>query len=162
MELRNHFIYTYIIHIHTYTHRQSLSPTTAARMPKLPRPALRLLSTLFSLIFLVIGLTYILSPRTGFALYGFSTTPTTPSDWALMQRIMILYGAKDVFVGVAIAATTWFGTRRSAGVVLVAAGLCAGVDGGVVKSEAGKGAGNHWGYGGFMGVLGGVVGGVVG
>ena len=132
-------------------------------MPRLStHPSLRYLSTLASLLFLAVGTTYILSPRTGYALYGFSTAPTTPADWAVLERVMVLYGAKDVFVGVAIAATAWCGTRKSAGVVLVAAGLCAGVDGWVVKSEAGRGEWNHWGYGGVVGVLGCLVGGVVG
>ncbi|OSS48109.1 hypothetical protein B5807_06632 [Epicoccum nigrum] len=132
-------------------------------MPKLStHPCLPYLSSLCSLIFLAFGATYILSPRTGYTLYGFSSGPATPSDWAIMERIMVLYGAKDVFVGVAIACTTWVGTRKSAGVVLVAAGLCAGVDGWVVQSEAGRGAWNHWGYGSLMGVLGCVVGGVLG
>lgn len=132
-------------------------------MPKLSHlPALRYLSTLSSLIFLAFGATYMTAPRVGFSLFGFSTTPTTPADWATMERVMILYGAKDIFVGVAIAATTWFGTRKSAGMVLVAAAFCAGVDGWVVKGEAGRGAWNHWGYGGVMAVLGCVVGGVFG
>ncbi|KAF3000839.1 hypothetical protein E8E13_006988 [Curvularia kusanoi] len=98
-------------------------------MPLSTHPSLPYISTLFSAIFLSFGITYILSPRTGYSLYGFSTAPTTPADWAVMQRVMVLYGAKDVFMAAAIASATWFGTRRSAGLVMVAAALCAGVDG---------------------------------
>ena len=114
-------------------------------------------STLFATIFLCFGLTYILSPRTGYTLFGFVSTPSSAHDWAVMQRIMVLYGAKDVFMGAAILASTWCGTRRSAGLVLVAAAACAGVDGWVVRSEAGTGEWNHWGYGSVVvtfGVLG--------
>ena len=50
-------------------------------------PTLRYLSTLTSLLFLAVGLTYILSPRTGYALYGFSTAPTTPADWAVLAVV---------------------------------------------------------------------------
>jgi hypothetical protein len=125
-------------------------------------PFLRYLSTLFSAMFLAIGLTYMVSPRTGYSLYGFTSSPTTPNDWAITERIMVLYGAKDVFVSVAIFASTWFGTRRSAGLVLIAAGACAGVDGYVVQREADIGRWNHWGYGSTMAVLGGIMMGVVG
>jgi hypothetical protein len=120
------------------------------------------ISTLFSTIFLGFGVTYMLYPQTGFAFYGFSTSPTTAADWALMERIMILYGAKDTFMAMAIFASTWFGTRKSAGLVLLAASACAGVDGYVVGREAGTGEWNHWGYGSMVGVLGSVMTGVLG
>jgi hypothetical protein len=127
-------------------------------MPPLStHPFLPYISTLFSTIFLGFGMTYILYPQTGFTLYGFSTSPTTPADWALMERIMILYGAKDIFMAVAIFASTWFGTKKSAGLVLLAASACAGVDGFVVGKEAGTREWNHWGYGSMMGVLGAVM-----
>lgn len=67
---------------------------------------------------------------------------------------MVLYGAKDIFIAAAIFASTWFGTKKSAGLVLVAASACAGVDGFVVGKEAGTGEWNHWGYGSAMGALG--------
>ena len=124
--------------------------------------SLRYISTLFSAIFLAFGLTYMLSPRTGYSFFGFTSSPTTSTEWAMMERVMVLYGAKDVFVSVAIFATTWYGTRRSAGLVLVTAGACAGVDGYVVGKEAGMGECNHWGYGSAMVVLGCVMMGVVG
>lgn len=69
-----------------------------------------------------------------------------------MQRVMVLYGAKDLFMTAAIFSSTWFGTRKSAGMVLVAGGLCAGVDGWVVSAQAGMGEWEHWGYG--MGMVG--------
>ena len=47
-------------------------------------------------------------PRTGYSLYGFTNGPITSSGWAMMERVMVLYGAKDVFVAVAIFATTWY------------------------------------------------------
>ncbi|KAF3034786.1 hypothetical protein E8E12_003267 [Didymella heteroderae] len=92
-------------------------------------PLLPYISTFFGTIFLGFGLTYILAPRTGFDLFGFTSTPTSALDWAVMERIMVLYGAKDVFIAAAIFASTWFGTRKSAGCILVAAAACAGVDG---------------------------------
>lgn len=75
---------------------------------------------------------------------------------------MLLFGVKDVFMGVAIWSATLAGTRRSAGLILLAAGAAAGVDGWVVKQEAGTGEWGHWGYGSVMGVLGAVMAGLLG
>lgn len=75
---------------------------------------------------------------------------------------MVLYGAKDLFLAAAIMASTWFGTRKSAGLILVAASACAGADGYVVGSEAGTNHWNHWGYGSVMGLVGLVMAGFLG
>ncbi|OAG13444.1 hypothetical protein CC77DRAFT_1026670 [Alternaria alternata] len=130
-------------------------------------PYVSFLSAAFGGMFLTIGLAYIFSPRRGYELFGFSAAPSTPAawslpEWALIERIMVLYGAKDAFVGVAILAATLAGNRRNAGLLLVAAGACAGVDGWVVRKEAGGGEWNHWGYGSVMVGLGGVMMGVLG
>jgi hypothetical protein len=95
--------------------------------------------------------------RTGYSLYGFSTSPTSAGEWDMMERIMVLYGAKDVFIAAAIFASTWYGTRKGAGMILMAAGAAAGVDGWVVGTEAGTGEWNHWGYGSVMVMLGAVM-----
>lgn len=75
---------------------------------------------------------------------------------------MILYGAKDVFMAVAIWASTYFGTRKSAGMILISAGACAGVDGWIVKQEAGTNEWNHWGYGSVIVAVGAVMMGLLG
>lgn len=75
---------------------------------------------------------------------------------------MVLYGAKDVFIAAAIFASTWYGTRKSAGLILIAGGAAAGVDGWVVGEEAGMNEWNHWGYGSVMVVLGAVMTGLFG
>jgi hypothetical protein len=125
-------------------------------------PALPYASTFFGGICLGFGITYMLYPRAGYALYGFSSRPSSAADWELMERIMVLYGAKDVFIAAAILASTWCGTRKSAGLILVAGGAAAGVDGWVVGKEAGMNEWNHWGYGGVMVVLGAVMAGLFG
>jgi len=79
-----------------------------------------------------------------------------------MKRVMVLFGAKDLFMAAAILSSTWFGTRRSAGLIVLAGGLCAGVDGYVVNAQAGTGEWNHWGYGGLMVLVGAVMAGAVG
>jgi hypothetical protein len=125
-------------------------------------PVLPYVASFFGAIFLGFGVTYMLYPQTGYSLYGFSSMPSSALEWANMERIMVLYGAKDVFMAVAIFASTWFGTRKSAGLILIAGGACAGVDGWVVKTEAGTNEWNHWGYGSVMVGVGAVMMGLLG
>jgi hypothetical protein len=132
------------------------------KMPLSKHPAIKYVSTLFSTIFVGFGLTYVLYPRTGYSLYGFSNEPTSAHDWAVVERVMILYGVKDLFIAAAIFASTWFGTTKSAGTILIAGGACAGADGWVVRGEAGTGECNHWGYGSAMVGLGAVMMGLMG
>lgn len=131
-------------------------------MPLARHPALRYIASFFGTVFFGFGITYMLYPRIGYSLYGFSSNPSNELEWKMMERIMVLYGAKDIFMAAAIFASTWTGTRRSAGLILMAGGVCAGVDGFVVQQEAGTNAWNHWGYGSVMTVLGLAMAGVVG
>ncbi|KAH8701197.1 hypothetical protein GQ44DRAFT_717963 [Phaeosphaeriaceae sp. PMI808] len=125
-------------------------------------PALGYVASFFGAICLGFGITYMLYPQVGYSLYGFSSGPSSSSEWEVMERIMVLYGAKDVFIAAAIFASTWFGTRRSAGMIMIAGGACAGVDGWVVKKEAGTNEWNHWGYGSIMVLVGMAMMGVMG
>jgi hypothetical protein len=125
-------------------------------------PLNRYLATFCSAICFGFGITYMFYPRTGYSLYGFSSAPSNASEWARMENLMVLFGAKDMFLATAIFASTWFGTRKSAGIILTAVGGCAGVDGWVVRQEGGTNGWNHWGYGCVTGVLGAVMMGLLG
>ena len=65
-----------------------------------------------------------------------------------------LFGVKDLFMGVAIYASAWLGSRQSLGLILAMASVCAWADGFIVKGLAGTGEWNHWGYGSAIGMLG--------
>jgi hypothetical protein len=166
LELREILIalYTFRSHLHSRvplpSHPKPDHGTAAMGLSRLP--ILRYIASIFSAVCLGFGITYMLYPQTGFSLYGFSSAPSTASEWAIMERIMVLYGAKDVFIAIAIFASTWFGTRKSAGMILIAGGACAGVDGWVVKQEAGTNEWNHWGYGSVMVGLGAAMMGILG
>ncbi|KAF2001102.1 hypothetical protein P154DRAFT_490935 [Amniculicola lignicola CBS 123094] len=144
-------------------------------MPLSTHTALPLLSSFFGTIFTGLGLYYILQPRSAFLAFGLpaiSSLPSTSasiSNDAIMDAVMVMYGARDLFMGVAILGAAWLGRtgqkgRRNVnlGGLLVAGSLCAGVDGWVVRSVVGEGEWNHWGYGGVMGMLGCVVLGIFG
>ncbi|KAF1966397.1 hypothetical protein BU23DRAFT_560207 [Bimuria novae-zelandiae CBS 107.79] len=125
-------------------------------MPSPAHPLLRFLATLFGTIFLGFGFSYTFFPRRAYASIGLPalSSSTTSLDAEILDAVITLFGAKDVFVGVALLVTTWVANRRVAGVLLVAASACAGVDGWVVQRVAGSGGWNHWGYGVVMGCVG--------
>ncbi|KAF8956417.1 hypothetical protein BDZ97DRAFT_1851855 [Flammula alnicola] len=59
---------------------------------------------------------------------------------------MVIYGARDVFVGLAIYSAAYFGERKSLGWILIAGSGVAFVDGAVCRAQVGKGEWNHWSY----------------
>lgn len=57
----------------------------------------------------------------------------------------MVYGIRDVYMGIAIYAAVWKGENKVTGWILVAASLVAAADGYVCHLN-GKGAMNHWSY----------------
>ncbi|KAF1961234.1 putative integral membrane protein [Byssothecium circinans] len=102
------------------------------------------LSTFLGTVTFGFGVHYVLAPRSAFSNFGFAA-PTF--ELPLIDAIMVLYGFKDLYMGISIWAATWAGNRKVAGINVLALGLCALGDGYVVKSVAGSGEWNHWGYG---------------
>lgn len=116
-------------------------------------PILRYIATLFGCITFGFGINYIFNPSSAYDIFQFPRM-SSEADQDIMNAVMILYGAKDLFMGIAIWASTWSGTRRSAGMVLMAGGAAAGIDGYIVNRMTGGGEWNHWGYGSVMVMLG--------
>lgn len=70
---------------------------------------------------------------------------------------MIIYGARDVFMGLAVYATVYFGDRKALGWILISGSAVAFVDGAVCLRQIGSGQWNHWGYAPVLTVLGGLL-----
>ncbi|KAF2277319.1 uncharacterized protein EI97DRAFT_432195 [Westerdykella ornata] len=125
-------------------------------MPLSQHRAIPIAASLFGTIFAAFGFNYIFNPQQAFvSSFGFPY-PTAPAEQKILDSFCVLYGAKDLFMGTAIFAAAWLGTRKSLGVILLAAGASAGIDGWVVNATVGQGEWNHWGYGSVISVLGGV------
>ncbi|KAL3138781.1 hypothetical protein ABBQ32_005624 [Trebouxia sp. C0010 RCD-2024] len=108
-------------------------------------PYLRIAAIVFATIFLGFGINGISRPRSAFEVFEFKI-PASTADQQLVDSLMVLYGVRDVFMGLAIYAVAWFGTRKSLGLILVAASGVAFVDGAVCRAQIGRGEWNHWGY----------------
>ena len=108
-------------------------------------PLLRIAASLFATIFVGFGVNAILQPQQALTFFEFKA-PSLPADRQLVDALMVIYGARDLFMGLAIYATVYYGTRKALGAILIAASGVAFVDGAVCWAYAGNGQWNHWGY----------------
>lgn len=98
----------------------------------------------FATIFTAFGVNAILRPSHALTFFEFSP-PASPADARMVDSLMVVYGARDIFMGVAIYAAALFGTKKSLGWTLIAASGVAVADGLACFSH-GVGHWNHWGY----------------
>jgi hypothetical protein len=106
--------------------------------------SLQLAAHAFATIFSGFGINAILRPLHALTFFEFAP-PTSPADARLVDSLMAVYGARDIFMGLAIYSAALFGTRKSLGWTLIAASGVAVADGLVCFSH-GQGQWNHWGY----------------
>ncbi|KAJ5775315.1 uncharacterized protein N7511_000326 [Penicillium nucicola] len=98
----------------------------------------------FATTFIAFGVNAILRPVQALTFFEFQP-PASAVDKQLVDSLMAVYGVRDIFMGVAIYAVAYFGTRRALGWILIAASCVAFADG-LVCWTHGQGAWNHWGY----------------
>jgi len=67
---------------------------------------------------------------------------------------MVVYGVRDIFVGLGIYAATYFKERKTLGCLLMAFSAVAFMDGYVCKAYVGDGEWGHWSYAPVVGVVG--------
>ncbi|RDX54656.1 hypothetical protein K466DRAFT_584226 [Polyporus arcularius HHB13444] len=108
-------------------------------------PILLLAAAAFGTIFVGFGINAILRPAHALTFFEFARPPASAADRQLVDSLMIIYGARDVFMGLAIYAAAYFGNRKALGSIVLAASAVAAVDGAVCKMN-GEGEWAHWGY----------------
>lgn len=106
--------------------------------------ALSVASNAFATIFIGFGLNAIVRPEHALTFFEFEP-PAAVADKKLVDSLMTVYGARDVFMGAAMYAAVWSGDRKTLGLLNLAASAVAFVDG-LVCWQAGRGEWNHWGY----------------
>lgn len=123
-------------------------------------PYFRITASVFATIFLGFGINGILRPRNALEIFEFEL-PASASDQKLVDSLMVLYGARDVFMGLAIYSAAYFGNRKTLGWILIAGSGVAFVDGAVCRAQIGRGEWNHWGYAPVVAAVGSVLLGVL-
>lgn len=116
-------------------------------------PYLRIAASVFGTIFLGFGINAMLRPANALEFFEFEA-PASAADKKLVDSLMVIYGARDLFMGLAIHAAAYFGDRRALGWIVVAASGVAFVDGAVCRMNVSKGEWNHWGYAPVLTVVG--------
>lgn len=108
-------------------------------------PSLLIAATVFATIFVGFGVNAIIRPENALEFFEFKA-PALDSDKKVVDGLMAIYGARDIFMGLAIYTVTYFGDRKSLGWILIAGSAVAFVDGAVCRIQVGKGEWNHWSY----------------
>jgi hypothetical protein len=108
-------------------------------------PSLRVAASVFATIFLGFGINAMLRPRQALEFFEFEV-PASAADKKVVDGLMVIYGARDIFMGLALYSAAYFGNHKSLGWILIAGSAVAFVDGAVCRAQVGKGEWNHWGY----------------
>ncbi|KIX08630.1 uncharacterized protein Z518_03287 [Rhinocladiella mackenziei CBS 650.93] len=116
-------------------------------------------ANLIALIWVAIGANAMVRPRSGLEIFQFPL-PASPEARNLVDNLMIIYGVRDVFMGVAMYAAVIFGTNKALGWITIAASAVAYVDGFVSIAQIGGGQWNHWGYAPVLTVVGSLLAGI--
>lgn len=103
-------------------------------------------------IWIGFGVYDLISPEEGLTFFEFKP-PIIPAERAMVNSLIHVIGARDIFVGFAIHATAYFGNRTALACIVLAASVEAFLDGAVCYSH-GKGEWNHWGYAPMLTVVG--------
>lgn len=106
---------------------------------------LRIAACYFATLFIVLGLQAFLGPAYTLLTFLEFPEPATAADRRVVDSLMYVYGAREVFKGVTIYAATLAGSKNSLAVILIAAGWVAFSDGAVCFAE-GQGHWHHWCY----------------
>ncbi|KAK5059876.1 hypothetical protein LTR84_009759 [Exophiala bonariae] len=96
-------------------------------------------------IFIGFGLNGMLRPEQALSFFGFDP-PALLQDKKVVNALVVVESARDVFMGLAIYAASYHGHRKALGWIVIAAGLVAFVDGAVCLATVGQGHWVHWGY----------------
>lgn len=116
-------------------------------------PSLLIIASVFATISVGFGINAILRPDNALEFFEFTALAST-ADRKLIDGLMIVYGARDIFMGVATYSSAYYGDRKSLGWILIATSAVAFVDGAVCRSKVGTGEWNHWGYAPIIATLG--------
>ena len=113
---------------------------------------LRIAASAIATIFVGFGVNAILRPDNALTFFEWEA-PTAAPDKSLVDNLMIIYGVRDIFMGLAMYSTAYFGNRKALGWILIAGSGVAFADGAVCWNQ-GRGEWNHWGYAPMLTVVG--------
>jgi hypothetical protein len=110
------------------------------------------ISGLIGTIPLGFGINALIRPEHAITFFNNSSMPT--ANRSFVDALLMIYAIRDIFMGIAIYATAYYGSKRALGWIMLAGCACAVVDGLASKMYLGGGEWDHWGYSPILGTLG--------
>ena len=115
---------------------------------------LRLITSAFATISIGFGINAFYNPQSAVSFFELDYSKIQASDKTLVDTLLAAYAVRDIFMGIALYAAAYFGTKKTLGAITLAVGAVAGADGVICKMMVGQGEWNHWGYAPMAGLVG--------
>ncbi|PTU18983.1 hypothetical protein P175DRAFT_0518370 [Aspergillus ochraceoroseus IBT 24754] len=107
-------------------------------------PTLGLIARALSILPIAFGINAFLRPAHALSFFHFDP-PASEADRKMVDSLMAVYGARDIFMGLALFSAASLGSRKTLGCTLISTSAVAMVDGLVCYSH-GNSPWDHWGY----------------
>lgn len=118
----------------------------------------------FGTVWIGFGINAILRPKEALEFFElkYPTLTSKPSASSVEQKktidsLSIVYGARDIYVGMSIYIVAYLASREALGWLYIAVSLQAYIDGLICLTKVGKGQWNHWGYAPILTALGAIL-----
>ena len=115
--------------------------------------SLRIIASVFATISVGFGINAILRPDNALEFFELKAPASAP-DKKLVDILMMVYGVRDIFMGLAIYSAAYFGDRKALGWIVISCSAVAFADGAICLTQVGKGEWNHWSYAPIMTAVG--------
>lgn len=122
--------------------------------------SLVIIAGIFATIWTGFGINALTRPMAAYSVFEFPV-PIAATDQATIEGLMLIYGARDLFMGIAVYATAFWGSRRACAWIVLAGAAVATVDGWACLRVVGGGHWNHWGYAPALVVVGALMAGIL-
>lgn len=100
-------------------------------------PLLHIICALIGTIPIGFGINAFLRPDNALSFFNNATMPLVHAD--IIRALLMIYAARDIFMGVAIYATAFYGSRKALGFVMITGGFNAFIDGLAMQLHMGGG-----------------------
>ena len=118
-----------------------------------PSTGLLLLASVLGIVPIGLGINCVLRPKNALSLFELDY-PILPAQQQVVDALLVIYGARDVFMGMATYISAFYGGRKGLGATTIAVASMAAVDGAVCRLMVGHGEWNHWGFAPVLAILG--------
>jgi len=108
-------------------------------------PYLFTIANIFASTSIGFGLNAILRPIPALAMFGeLEYKPASPLDKKVIDTLMLVYGVRNLYMGLAVFAAAYYNHAQMLGWLLIAGSAIGFADGAICRKVIGHGQGSHW------------------